>query len=327
MANSKYDYHKDEERLTDLRFNRDTYIIVRIDGDKFHNYCTEHNFHKPNDKRALDLMVESAKHLMKNYKGHIPLAYGHSDEFSFLIKNTSNILSRRVFKITSMLPVVFATFYNNNWDRFFSNPTLGQVTKRKYDAWFDARPKEYANYKRVIDYFKWRQIDCHINNLYNTTLHALTGRYIKHELIQFIDENDDNYKQRLSSEDVLFSNGLNDRKLYKLKRTPIRDWITESNDIKFFSSKEATEKLSGTVSSEKHDIMFLQYKINYNNELEQFKKGTIIIDTQKDYNGKNNDESSIKHFNVDITKSDKFWQENSYIFEDYPVLASSTCDQ
>lgn len=288
MSNSRYDFHKEEEKLTDPRFNRGSYIIVRVDGDKFHRFSSEHNFDKPNDKRALDLMVSSAKNLMRVYKGQIVLAYGHSDEFSFLIKSTSNLLGRRMFKITSMLPVIFGTFYNSNWDVFFGDHRLGDPTKRKYDAWFDARPKEYPNYRAVIDYFRWRQIDCHINNLYNTTLHALTGKYKRYE-----------YKNDQSGD---------------LKITCINEWIKDK--CMFFPSNEATQKLSGAVSSQKHDIMFLDYKINYNNELEQFKKGTVVVDTQADYNGKNENPDSIKHFFVDLCK-DEFWNTHKHIFEDY----------
>lgn len=320
MANSRYDFHKEEEKLTDLRFNRGSYIIIRIDGHKFHNFSAEHNFHKPNDKRALDLMIESAKQVMRAYKGQIPLAYGHSDEFSFLIRSCSSMLSRRIFKITSMLPVIFATSYNSNWDRFFNDPSQGEVTKRKYDAWFDARPKEYPNYKAVIDYYRWRQIDCHINNLYNTTLHALTGRYVKHELTQL---DADCSNGALKSQGLTaFENGSGDGKLYSVKKTPITDWITE--DSKFMPPREATERLSETVSSDKHDIMFLDFKINYNNELEQFKKGAIVVDTQRDYNGKNADLDAIKVFHRDLTRNTDFWDEHSHIFDDDYVACPPT---
>lgn len=306
MANSKLDYLKDEERSTDLKFNGDTYIVVRVDGDKFHNFCTVHNFHKPNDKRALDLMVDAAKQVLVAFRGHIPLAYGHSDEFSFLIKSTSTLLSRRMFKITSMIPVVFATRYNSRWDHYFGDPSRGEVTKRQYDAWFDARPKEYANYRSVINYFRWRQIDCHINNLYNTTLHALTGRYVRHELI-LADQKDSNQP--------VYDSGSGDGRKFYLKRTPINEWIQDKS--RFLSAREATEKLCHTVSSDKHDILFLDHKINYNNELEQFKKGTILVDMNKNFRDKDVDESTIKQLHVDITKSNSFWDQNSHIFDDY----------
>ena len=35
----------------------------------------------------------------------------------------------------------------------------------------------YPNEEVLRDYLSWRQADCHINNLYNTTFHAL----IKHK--------------------------------------------------------------------------------------------------------------------------------------------------
>jgi len=301
MANSKYDFHKEEERITEPRFNRGTYIIVRVDGHKFHAFTEVHRFDKPNDKRALDLMVESAKQVIKTFKGHIPLAYGHSDEFSFLIRSSSSLLSRRVFKITSMIPVVFATYYNSNWDRFFQDSLSGAVTEKKYDAWFDARPKEYPNFKAVIDYFRWRQVDCHINNLYNTTLHAMSGRYVRYEL--------------LSQPDASMS-GV--ESLKTVKRTPITDWIKDQS--KFSSAKEATEQLSKTVSSDKHDIMFLRYGINYNNELEQFKKGSILVDIDADYGNKRPKDESIRHLSVDLIGSQKFWDEYRHIFDDFIKL-------
>ena len=33
---------------------------------------------------------------------------------------------------------------------------------------FDARAVCYPDFKNLRDYFAWRQVDCHINNLYNT---------------------------------------------------------------------------------------------------------------------------------------------------------------
>jgi tRNA(His) 5'-end guanylyltransferase len=42
------------------------------------------------------------------------------------------------------------------------------------------------------------------------------------------------------------------------------------------SAQEAEQKLSGTVSSDKNEILFRDYGINYNNEPDCFKKGTIL---------------------------------------------------
>ncbi|KAL1599441.1 tRNA-His guanylyltransferase [Nothophoma quercina] len=40
--------------------------------------------------------------------------------------------------------------------------------------------------------------------------------------------------------------------------------------------QEAEQRLSGTVSADKNEILFKEFGINYNNEPECFKKGTIL---------------------------------------------------
>lgn len=40
--------------------------------------------------------------------------------------------------------------------------------------------------------------------------------------------------------------------------------------------QEAEQRLSGTVSADKNEILFTEFGINYNNEPECFKKGTIL---------------------------------------------------
>lgn len=41
-------------------------------------------------------------------------------------------------------------------------------------------------------------------------------------------------------------------------------------------AREAEQRLSGTVSSDKNEILFKEFGINYNNEPECFKKGTVL---------------------------------------------------
>ena len=41
-------------------------------------------------------------------------------------------------------------------------------------------------------------------------------------------------------------------------------------------AREAEERLSGTVSKDKNEILFKEFGINYNNEPECFRKGTIM---------------------------------------------------
>ena len=44
---------------------------------------------------------------------------------------------------------------------------------------FDCRIVLYPNIDTLKDCFKWRQVDCHINNLYNTVFWCLMKKGIK----------------------------------------------------------------------------------------------------------------------------------------------------
>ena len=42
------------------------------------------------------------------------------------------------------------------------------------------------------------------------------------------------------------------------------------------TNREAEERLKGTFANDKNEILFSQFSINYNNEPDQFKKGTTL---------------------------------------------------
>ena len=71
------------------------------------------------------------------------------------------------------------------------------------------------------DYLSWRQVDTHINNLYNTCF-----------------------------------------------------WALRQNEK--VTGPEATQALCGTSSGDKNELLFSKYGINYNNEDQMFRKGTLI---------------------------------------------------
>ncbi|RWS06581.1 putative tRNA(His) guanylyltransferase-like protein, partial [Dinothrombium tinctorium] len=235
MAKSNYAYVRKAEEATDHCLLPACFIVVRIDGQNFHHFAKTHRFFKPNDKRALDLMVDCAQFVMKQFYPNIIIAYGQSDEFSFVFRRETDIYKRRQSKITSLVVSSFSSafvFYWNKYFHSFEGESEQFNTSLQYPPSFDSRCVLYATDKELMDYLKWRQVDCHVNNLYNTTLSAMTGEYSK---------------------------------------WPLEDNRPKHNH-KYYTSKEATKKLSGTFSSDKHEIMFTEYNINYNNELEQFKK-------------------------------------------------------
>lgn len=96
----------------------------------------------------------------------VVLAYGQSDEFSFLLDKKANLFNRRVQKLVSTFAAGFASAYAFYWSSFMTQPL-------QYPPCFDARVVCYPTDSDMIDYFRWRQADCHINNLYNTVFWAL----------------------------------------------------------------------------------------------------------------------------------------------------------
>lgn len=85
MAGSAYEYvrtYEPEDKLLPS-----TYLVVRLDGKGFTSFSKRHGFQKPNDKRALDLMVAAARRVMEGQElqHECVLAFGESDEFSYVM--------------------------------------------------------------------------------------------------------------------------------------------------------------------------------------------------------------------------------------------------
>ncbi|KAL1871306.1 hypothetical protein VTK73DRAFT_2138 [Phialemonium thermophilum] len=214
MANSKFEYVRLFEQQDGLLPN--TWIVVRIDGRGFTKFATRYGFEKPNDKRALDLMNAAAKMVMTELSD-ITIAYGSSDEFSFVFHKSCILFERRASKLVSTIVSTFTAYYIHYWPTYFPDTLLTPPLPS-----FDGRAICYPSVQNLRDYMSWRQVDCHINNLYNTTFWSL---------IQL--------------------GGLD--------------------------AKEAEKTLAGTLAADKNEILFSRFKINYNNEPEMFKKGSVLF--------------------------------------------------
>ncbi|KAI8148261.1 Thg1 C terminal domain-containing protein [Fennellomyces sp. T-0311] len=111
-------------------------------------------------------MNRCAIEVMRDVKD-IRMAYGQSDEYSFILPKSSNLYSRRASKISSTIVSLFAANYAMRWREYF--PTV----ELRYPPCFDSRVVCYPCDQNFRDYLSWRQADCHINNLYNTTFWAI----------------------------------------------------------------------------------------------------------------------------------------------------------
>ncbi|KAG0252880.1 hypothetical protein DFQ27_007800 [Actinomortierella ambigua] len=168
MAKSKYEYVKEFEK--DDKMLQNVFILVRIDGKGFHKFSAAHNFTKPNDERALHLMNKAAQTVMKELHD-IVLAFGESDEFSFLFRKSTDLYQRREAKIVTTVVSLFTSAYLYFWNDYFP-----ASQRPKYPPCFDGRAVLYPSEEEVKDYFAWRQADTHINNLYNTSFWALVDQ-------------------------------------------------------------------------------------------------------------------------------------------------------
>jgi len=124
-------------------------------------------------------MNHAAKEVMASFTD-ITIAFGQSDEYSFVFRKGTNVFNRREDKILSCVLSLFTSSYALNFVDYFSDlmvpqedGTLKQVTRPLRTPSFDGRIVLYPSLDDVKAYLSWRQVDTHINNLYNTTFWAL----------------------------------------------------------------------------------------------------------------------------------------------------------
>lgn len=105
-------------------------------------------------------MNACAKEVMQKFD-EIDLAYGHSDEYSFLFRKKTKVWNRRYDKILTNVVSCFSGSFPFLWKNFFPEQELLYVPS------FDGRIVLLPTEREAKDYFRWRQVDCHINTQYN----------------------------------------------------------------------------------------------------------------------------------------------------------------
>ena len=146
----------------------------------------------------------------------ITISFGESDEYSFVFKRTSTQFSRRKSKLMTNIASLFTSAFVFHWSAYFPDQKL------LYPPTFDGRTVLYPDVKNIKDYLSWRQADCHINNLYNTSFWKL-----------------------------VLSGGL--------------------------TRTAAEERLKGTLSGDKNEMLFSEFGLNYNEEPLMFRKGSCLV--------------------------------------------------
>ncbi|XP_013168262.1 PREDICTED: probable tRNA(His) guanylyltransferase [Papilio xuthus] len=79
------------------------------------------------------------------------------------------------------------------------------------------------------------------------------------------------------------------------------------------SPTQAEKRLCGTVSADKNEILFKEFNINYNNELEIFKRGTLLFRKNINIDESNKCSTVIVDVHDDMLK-DSFWKDHKDLF-------------
>ena len=130
-----------------------------------------------------------------------------------------------------------------------------------YPPFFDGRVVVYPREDVVRDYFAWRQVDCHVNNLYNTTFWALVEKM--HEALRKEKiENNNNNNNTSSIEPTeeedrnirrvceLFTNHrFNAERIRKEALSDLTFFLSSSQSLSFLSSSNSSSSLSNANSA------------------------------------------------------------------------------
>ncbi|KAG1679116.1 hypothetical protein FOA52_000471 [Chlamydomonas sp. UWO 241] len=165
MAKSKYEYVREFEQ--DDTLLKGCFIVVRIDGKGFTKFSDLHGFVKPNDLPALNLMNEAAREVLREFSD-VRIAFGESDEYSFVLHRGTALYERRSCKIVSLITSCFTSNYVRLWAS-----VMGPERPLLASPMFDGRAVLYPTERLIRDYLSWRQVDTHINSQYNTCFWAL----------------------------------------------------------------------------------------------------------------------------------------------------------
>ncbi|KAG5680835.1 hypothetical protein PVAND_010317 [Polypedilum vanderplanki] len=83
---------------------------------------------------------------------------------------------------------------------------------------------------------------------------------------------------------------------------------------KGLTNSQAEERLRGTVSSDKNEILFTEFDINYNNLPAIFRKGTILLTKQIKIDEENRTRKMVIPIYDDLIR-EKFWKEHDELLE------------
>jgi tRNA(His) guanylyltransferase len=163
-----------------------TYGIVRVDGKAFHTFTR--GLERPYCRELSDAMDTAAMALAKEMMG-CKLAYGQSDEYSFLFtdlakdadgewkEDTEMWFNGNIQKISSISSSIFTAYFNQRWREVVGSAQKGRLGPPVVvPAMFDARVFVIPSRADVEKYFIWRQNDATRNSLSMLARHHFSAK-------------------------------------------------------------------------------------------------------------------------------------------------------
>lgn len=189
------DRMKAYEDVWDSRLTSRLPIIIRIDGNSFHNFTKLAKFERPFDKALSEMMIATAIDVLRYCSGST-LAFTQSDEISILLRNdqttrTQPFLAGRVQKLVSLIASTATVSFQRSFLEWNHNQHVDAVVNmldddelKMYAKRKELRPSFDCRVfvlppKEVTNYFVWRQQDAYKNCVSAVVSDILASTYSK----------------------------------------------------------------------------------------------------------------------------------------------------
>lgn len=166
------DKYKSLEKEYRNQFEKDKFIILRLDGKSFHTFTK--GMKKPFDDRLHTVFSETLKYLCENID-LVKIGYYQSDEISLVLYNDSEKENKeywfdnKVEKILTIATSICTAKFNEEYRN------LGKFGRKDF-GFFDARGFIVNNWNEVIEYLIWRVNDSIKNSVYLYSYEALKNK-------------------------------------------------------------------------------------------------------------------------------------------------------
>lgn len=163
-------------------------------------------------------MNAAAEHTMREFPGDIRIAFGESDEYSFVFHKNTTLYQRRAGKLVSLVVSCFTGHYVKLWSEYFPRTPLSRVPL------FDGRAVAYPSHRTLRDYLSWRQADTHVNCQYNTCYWLLMKEMNDREMVQKALQGTSTAEKN----EIMFQRGINYNNLPAMYRKgSIITWVVQ----------------------------------------------------------------------------------------------------